>query len=80
VLGKIARTRSALDASSSSISEIARAIARLSPASTRSEREGVTKSNNYRDSSRRAITRRWISLVPSPMVNSLTSRKYFSAG
>ena len=31
-------------------------------------------------SSCRAITRRWISLVPSPMVRSLTSRKYFSAG
>src|SRR5436190_180217 len=28
----------------------------------------------------RAITSRWISLVPSPMVRSLTSRKYFSAG
>ena len=28
----------------------------------------------------RAITIRWISLVPSPMVRSLTSRKYFSAG
>src|SRR5262249_59853115 len=28
----------------------------------------------------RAMTSRWISLVPSPMVVSLTSRKYFSAG
>src|SRR5262245_13749832 len=28
----------------------------------------------------RAITSRWISLVPSPMVVSFTSRKYFSAG
>ncbi len=28
----------------------------------------------------RAITRRWISLVPSPIVVSLTSRKNFSAG
>ena len=28
----------------------------------------------------RAMTSRWISLVPSPMVRSLTSRKYFSAG
>jgi hypothetical protein len=27
-----------------------------------------------------AITSRWISLVPSPIVSSLTSRKYFSAG
>ena len=33
-----------------------------------------------RDSSWRAMTSRWISLVPSPMVVSLTSRKYFSAG
>ena len=32
------------------------------------------------DSSCRAITSRWISLVPSPMVVSLTSRKNFSAG
>ena len=31
-------------------------------------------------SSCRAMTRRWISLVPSPIVSSLTSRKYFSAG
>jgi hypothetical protein len=27
-----------------------------------------------------AITSRWISLVPSPIVVSFTSRKYFSAG
>ena len=27
----------------------------------------------------RAMTRRWISLVPSPMVQILASRKYFSA-
>src|SRR5262249_12208465 len=33
-----------------------------------------------RESSWRAMTSRWISLVPSPMVVSLTSRKYFSAG
>src|SRR5262249_55007058 len=33
-----------------------------------------------RDSSWRAMTSRWISLVPSPIVVSLTSRKYFSAG
>ena len=31
-------------------------------------------------SSWRAMTSRWISLVPSPMVSSFTSRKYFSAG
>ena len=31
-------------------------------------------------SSWRAMTSRWISLVPSPMVRSFTSRKYFSAG
>ena len=28
----------------------------------------------------RAMTSRWISLVPSPIVVSFTSRKYFSAG
>jgi hypothetical protein len=28
----------------------------------------------------RAITIRWISLVPSPIVQSLESRQYFSAG
>ena len=31
-------------------------------------------------SSCRAMTSRWISLVPSPIVSSFTSRKYFSAG
>src|SRR5262245_39852631 len=41
---KIVRTRSALDGSSSSISEIARAMARGSPASTRSASGGVTGS------------------------------------
>ena len=35
---------------------------------------------DHRASSCRAITSRWISLVPSPIVVSLTSRKYFSAG
>ena len=34
----------------------------------------------YAASSWRAMTRRWISLVPSPMVVSFTSRKNFSAG
>jgi hypothetical protein len=31
----------------------------------------------HRDKSWRAMTSRWISLVPSPMVVSFTSRKYF---
>jgi hypothetical protein len=37
-------------------------------------------SADHRARSWRAMTRRWISLVPSPMVTSLTSRKNFSAG
>ena len=72
---KIARTRSALAGSSSSISEIARAIARGI-----ARQHAVGERRVRSDSSCRAITSRWISLVPSPMVVSLTSRKYFSAG
>ena len=58
-----------------------------SPARSRGDRgqECVSASDElgarrYRPSSCRPITSRWISLVPSPMVQSLTSRKYFSAG
>ena len=36
--------------------------------------------HGHRVSSCRAMTSRWISLVPSPMVVSFTSRKTFSAG
>ena len=72
---KIARMRSAAAGPSSSIREMARAIARGSPASTRSARgEDIYCSNC------RAMTSRWISLVPSPIVVSFTSRKNFSAG
>ena len=42
--------------------------------------ENALRQRTHWASSCRAITRRWISLVPSPMVRSLTSRKYFSAG
>ena len=38
------------------------------------------KGHDQRPISCRPITRRWISLVPSPIVQSLTSRKNFSAG
>src|SRR5439155_10613642 len=42
--------------------------------------DAIAQAGRHRARSCRAMTRRWISLVPSPMVVSLTSRKYFSAG
>ena len=50
------------------------------PAPGRARRRRHGRLQRHRASSCRAITRRWISLVPSPIVVSLTSRKYFSAG
>ena len=78
--GKIAADRARRPrATSSSMSEIARAIARADRrASTRSDRRCVGV--RHWPSSCRAMTSRWISLVPSPIVSSFTSRKYFSAG
>ena len=49
-------------------------VARLPPV-----RGTADKRRNYIRSSL-AMTNRWISLVPSPIVVSFTSRKYFSAG
>src|SRR5438876_7727733 len=43
-------------------------------------RQNAVGERAHRERSSRAITSRWISLVPSPIVVSLTSRKYFSAG
>ena len=40
----------------------------------------IGESLAHRERSWRAMTSRWISLVPSPIVVSFTSRKYFSAG
>ena len=51
----------------------------VDPTSPFSERRRRGRAD-HRARSCRAITRRWISLVPSPMVSSFTSRKYFSAG
>ena len=47
---------------------------------TRNQERGTRNQMNYVLSISRAITRRWISLVPSPMVHSFESRKNFSAG
>ena len=65
----------------------ARAILVFNQGNRPGDRPGVAREHalgesggHGRKSNCRAITRRWISLVPSPMVVSLTSRKYFSAG
>jgi len=43
-------------------------------------REHAFGESRHHASSWRAMTSRWISLVPSPIVISFTSRKNFSAG
>src|SRR6266851_3490563 len=47
---------------------------------TRVARQHTFGERHECESKWRAMTRRWISLVPSPMVVSFTSRKNFSAG
>ena len=88
VAGNSSPTSAAAPGAPSSMSEMARAMARASPARTRApsgEAAGMMDGPamaRYADaaSSWRAMTSRWISLVPSPIVVSLTSRKNFSAG